>query len=59
MSQKKSVRACVAGLVFVCALTGIPAIAAQADTVVSTIDVGAQPVGVAINPGGSQSRFSR
>ena len=53
MSKNKSVRACVAGLVFACALVGAPSIATQADTVVTTIPVGEDPFGVAINPAGT------
>ena len=53
MSQKKSVRVCVAGLVFACALVGTSSMTTQADTVVATITVGSNPHGVAINPAGT------
>ena len=53
MSQKKSVRACVAGLVFACALVGTSSMTTQADTVVATITVGSNPMGLAINPAGT------
>jgi YVTN family beta-propeller protein len=53
MSHKKSVRGCVAALVFACALVGTPSIAAQADTVATTIGVVDYPNSVAINPAGT------
>ena len=49
----RSVRRCVAVLVFACAVAGTPWITTQADTVVSTITVGSGPEGVAINPAGT------
>ena len=53
MSKKKLARAGVAGLLFVCALVGTSSMTTQADTVTSTITVGSQPWGVAINPAGT------
>ena len=53
MSQKKSVRVCVAGLVFACALVGTSSTRTHADAVVSTITVGEAPQAVAINPAGT------
>ena len=53
MGQKKSVRACVAGLVFACAVAGTPSMTAQADTVATPINVGLNPNSVAINPAGT------
>ena len=51
--RKRTVRACVAGLVFACALVSASSLATQADTVVSTIPAGESPSGVAINPAGT------
>jgi len=53
MSQKRSVRACVAGLVFACAVAGTPSMTVQADTVATPINVGLNPNSVAINPAGT------
>ena len=53
MSKKRSVRACVAGLVFACALVSASSMATQADTVTTTIPVGNIPTDVAINPAGT------
>ena len=53
MSKKKSVRACVAGLVFACALVSGSSLATQADSVITTITVGRSPQGVAVNPAGT------
>ncbi len=53
MRQKKSARGCVARLVFACALVGIPSIAAQADTVATTIGVINYPSTVVINLAGT------
>ena len=53
MSQKKSVRVCVAGLVFACALVGTSSMTTQADSVSTTITVGDAPYAVAINPAGT------
>ena len=53
MSKKRSVRACVAGLVFLCAVVGAPSVATQADTVVATITVGSGPYSTEINPAGT------
>jgi len=53
MSQKKSVRACAAGLVFACAIAGTPSMTVQADTVATPINVGLNPNSVAINPAGT------
>ena len=53
MSKKRSVRLCVAGLVFACAVAVTPSMTTQADTLVSTITVGSGPEGVAINPAGT------
>ena len=53
MSKKRSLRACVAGLVFLCAVVSGSSLATQADTVVTTIGVGSIPTGVAIDPAGT------
>jgi len=53
MSKKRSVRACVAGLVFACALVSASSLATQADTVTTTIKVGSGPIRVAISPAGT------
>ena len=53
MSKKRSARRCVAGLVFACAVAVTPLVTTQADTLVSTITVGSDPEGVAINPVGT------
>ena len=53
MSQKRSVRACVAGLVFACAVVGASSMTTQADSVVVAIRVGSGPRDVAINPAGT------
>ena len=53
MTPRKSVKGCVAVMVFACALVGIPSIAAQADTVVYSITVGSSPEGMAINAAGT------
>ena len=53
MSKKTAIRTCVAGLVFVCALVSASSMATQADSVVTTISVGTNPQGVAIDPAGT------
>ena len=55
MGQKKSVRACVAGLVFACAVAGTPSMITSvlADTVVTTIPVESKPTDFVINPEGT------
>ena len=53
MSQKKSVRVCVAGLLFACAVVGTSSMTTQADTVDATITVGNVPQKVAINAAGT------
>jgi len=55
MSQKRSVRACVAGLVFACAVAGTPSMMTSvlADTVVTTIPVESKPTDFVINPEGT------
>jgi YVTN family beta-propeller protein len=53
MSHRKSVRGCVAALVFACAVVGTPSVPTQADTVIVTTTVGMRPIGVAINPAGT------
>jgi len=53
MGQKRSVRACVAGLVFACAVVGMPSRSTHADSALAQIVVGLGAYGVAINPAGS------
>ena len=53
MSQTKTIRGCITGLVFACALVGMPSIAVQADTIATKITVGSRPFGVTINPAGT------
>ncbi|MSO60334.1 MAG: hypothetical protein EXQ63_08425, partial [Ilumatobacteraceae bacterium] len=53
MSQKRSVRACVVGLLFACAVVGTTSTRTQADTATSAITVASRPNYVAINPAGT------
>ena len=55
MSQKKSVRVCVAGLVFACAVVGTASSnrVASADSILSSISIGKTTNGIAINPAGT------
>ena len=53
MNKNKSVRGFVAGLVFACTLVGTSSTRTHADSVASTITVGSNPQGVAINPAGT------
>jgi YVTN family beta-propeller protein len=53
MTKNKSVKSCVVGIIFMCALVSTASTTAQADSVDATITVGTTPYNVAINPSGT------
>jgi YVTN family beta-propeller protein len=53
MTKNKSVKSCVVGIIFMCALVSTASTTAQADSVDATITVGTTPYDVAINPSGT------